>query len=149
MIRGSQTSSRGLQRHLLEEIMHKKTGETPTRKNRIVRSRQRAAAAATTDRWGSDKTCTTHDVRAVTSAGQNDRRSYRSAVHRGRINTTRDDETIVARARAKPVCSVGLSSVGPTASLRSQEGARPARTTRSFGADSASDDVVGSASDDE
>ena len=79
--------------------MHKKTGETPTRKNRIVKSRQRAAAATTTDRWGSDKTCTTHDVRAVTSAGQNDRRSYRSAVHRGQIYTTKDDETIVSRSR--------------------------------------------------
>ena len=118
MIRSSQTSSRGLQRHLREEIMHKKTGETPTRKNRIVKSRQRAAAAATTDRWGSDKTCTTHDVRAVTSAGQNDRRSYRSAVHRGRMHTTEDDETIERDLTLAP----GMSSVGPTtASLRSQD----------------------------
>ena len=68
-------------------------------------------AAATSDRWGSDETCTTHDVIAVTSAGQNDRRSYRSAVHRGRIDTTKDDETIVARARAKS----GMRSVGPSA----------------------------------
>ena len=57
-----------------------------------------------------DETCTTHDVIAVTSAGQNDRRSYRSAVHRGRIHTPGDDETIVACTRAKVVCSVGPSS---------------------------------------
>ena len=88
-----------------------------------------------------DKTCTTHDVIAVTSAGQNDRRSYRSAVHRGRMHTTENDETIERDLTLAP----GMSSVGPTtASLRSQEDARPARTTRSFGADSASDDGVDS-----
>ena len=68
-------------------------------------------AAATSDRWGSDETCTTHDVRAVTSAGQNDRRSYRSAVHRGQIDTTKDDETIVSRSRQ----IAGMRSVGPSA----------------------------------
>ena len=92
-----------------------------------------------------DKTCTTHDVRAVTSAGQNDRRSYRSAVHRGRIHTTKDYKTIERDLALAP----GMSSVGPTASLRSQEGARAGKSLRSFGADGASDDGVDSASDDE
>ena len=55
-----------------------------------------------------------------------------------------DDKTIERDLALAP----GMSSVGPTASLRSQEDARPARTTRSFGADSASDDGVDSASDD-
>ena len=126
-----------------------KTGETPARRNRIVKSRQRAAAATTTDRWGSDKTCTTHDVRAVTSAGQNDRRSYRSAIHQGRLCTPRDDETIERNLALAP----GMSSVGPNevsgsyGELEEPGDARPARTTRSFGADGASDDGVDSASD--
>ena len=141
MIRGSQSSSRGLQRHLREEIMHKKTGETPTRKNRIVKSRQRAAAAATTDRWGSDKTCTTHDVRAVTSAGQNDRRSYRSAIHQGRLCTPRRRQDHRARSRARARNEFSGSYYGE---LEEPGCARQARTTRSFGADGASDDGVDS-----
>ena len=85
-----------------------------------------------------------HDVRAVTSAGQNDRRSYRSAIHQGRLVTHGDDETIERDLALAP----GMSSVGPTASFEEPGDARPARTTRSFGADGESDDGVDSASDD-
>ena len=45
-----------------------------------------------------DETFTTHGVIAVTSAGQNDRRSYRSAVHRGRMHHPGDTVGFEKRA---------------------------------------------------
>jgi len=104
--------------------------ETKLVSGRFIRGLIRPAQRMTSEPWR-QQARTTEDLTAQLST-------------KGDYALPGDDKTIERDLALAP----GMSSVGPTASLRSQEDARPARTTRSFGADGASDDGVDSASDD-